>query len=243
MRPKKHQHARLAQFLIASAFIVTALSIAVPLTGVSSPLLTDSRIFGGASGDDRAVKAQISAGQLYVASNSAFSSNGIVTQFSMPGLLVPWATGLSAVSSIADITPNPAGGVFAVGACVPPACASQDFVGGAETKIGITSFNAAGTRVFSRSANIFAYNGTEALVAATSAIEGGATVVYAVGYGEPCSNAVNIFVKFAANGTVITKATEPGLEPDFITSCAVHPGSTSATADDVLVAAGGIYVA
>lgn len=241
MRPKKYQRARLAQFVIASAFIVSLLALAVPLTGVSSPSLIDLRLFGGA-GDQRAVKPTFSGGQVYVAENAA-PSTGMVGQFApAPGLPQAWGTALGGTTSLAGIAPNPAGGVFAVGACVPPACGAQDFVGGTEAKIGISSFNAAGNLVFSKSANIFAYRGTEALAAATSIIEGGATVVYAVGFGEPCSNALNIFVKFDANGNLLAKATEPGLEPNFNVTCAAAPFG-SAVADDVVAAAGGVYVA
>ena len=239
MRRKQPSRRHAVIGISVAAFCFLVVSVVVPLSGVTSPVLVDSRVFG-AVGEQRATSVAFTGGRIHLAHNNG--SAGVV-QLYAPTQGLPLAGGAGiGFTSVAGITPAPSGGTIAVGNCIPPTCGAQDNVG-IETKIGIFGFNAAGNMLFAKSANIFAYRGTESLVAVDTAIEGGNPFYYAVGYGEPCQFALNIFAKFDGSGNLISRATEPGLEPDFTTSCAVQGPFGSAAADDLVVTTNGVYVA
>ena len=97
MRPKQPSRRR-AVVGISTAIFLLALFIVVPLSGVSSPWVVDSRLFGGA-GDQIAAKATFSAGQLFVAYNNGSAAAGMMGRFATaPGLPQQSGAALPAVS-------------------------------------------------------------------------------------------------------------------------------------------------
>src|SRR5207249_2656472 len=86
----------------------------------------------------------------------------------------------------------------------------------------------------------FAYSGVEIFYAATTAVEGGFPVSYAVGIGQPCSYTAYIIAKYDASGNFLAKATDPGQENAF-NSC--YFNGTISEGLGVTVLNGNVYAA
>lgn len=203
-----------------------------------TPTLASSSYFGG-PGEQRAAIVVINGAEEYAIGSSAAVAKGIVTQFAPS----TWDATFGGTSAWYGGAASPAGGVYAVGQCVPPACGAVDGVGGTEAKAGIVKYSSVGSLEFSKSPHFFAYSGTEYLLAATTTIEGGLTYVYGIGGGEPCSYNAWVGAKFDASGNMIAKATEPGLEPAFTSYCGASAAGTGSSAAAIVAVGNSLYIA
>ena len=112
--------------------------------------------------------------------------------------------------------------VFTVGASHPGDGLTSDGSGGAEVKTLLARFNADGIAGSSPAPatdyaanNFFSYRGVEIFQDVLVTTQGGNTVVYAVGYGQPASYGAYVIASYDVNGNLLHSATDPLAVPGF----------------------------
>ena len=111
--------------------------------------------------------------------------------------------------------------IYAVGASHPNAGLTHD-VGGLEVKTMLATFNANGIAGNNPAPatdftdnNFFGYGGVEIFLDVLVTTQGGNSVIYAVGHGQPNSYGAYIIASYDSNGNLLHTATEPLPVPGF----------------------------
>jgi hypothetical protein len=211
-----------------------------------APTLTSSAFYGGA-GDQRGTAIAVGGGGLYISSNvqpetQSTSDTALVLRYALPSGPSPiWARSYDFGTDFFGIAATNEG-VYADGWNYS---LTTDNVGDKEVKSILAKFApdgsngaAFGGAIWLGLPHFFAYTGVEILQAATTAVEGGSPVIYAVGGGQPCSFFAYVITKFDASGNLLAKATDPGQENAF-NDCFYN--GTGSSGSGVAVLDGNIY--
>ena len=198
----------------------------------AAPTLMAQAHFGG-SGNQAAADVSYANGHLYLASNSrpetqTTSDNSTVVSFSTAANDIPtldfsqfWTKGF--FNGIAADGTN----IYAAGASHPSAGLTHDS-GGLEVKTMLATFNASGVAGSNPAPatdytdnNFFTYNGVEIFQDVIATTQGGNTVLYAVGHGQPASYGAYLIASYSSSGTLLHSAKDPLPVPGFSVACDV----------------------
>jgi hypothetical protein len=111
--------------------------------------------------------------------------------------------------------------IYSVGLAFPPTCGASDGAGGTEFKSMFGKYLLDGFPIFCSSYNFFPYRGYELYYAAAASNEGGIDYIYAGGTAQQdgSCNGPFILAKYDANGSMVSKVTEPGIGWGWPTFC------------------------
>jgi hypothetical protein len=188
---------------------VFALATGLPAARAQS---VEAHFFGGA-GDQRGSALSVSGGALFAAGWAG--SQGLVVRYPLDLSAPVWSVTTPASSGLEGIAVS-VNDLFGVGTAFPPACGAADGTGGTEWKVGLARMSVTGAVAGCQSSNFWVYRGTESYFALAPALEGTSRFFYAGGVGENCGNghAPFLLAKYTAGGTMVDRATEPGVSFD-----------------------------
>src|SRR5262249_54550593 len=111
--------------------------------------------------------------------------------------------------------------IYAAGASHPNAGLTHD-AGGLEDKTMLATFNASGVAGSNPAPattytddNFFAYNGVEIFQDVIATTQGGNTVLYAIGHGQPASYGAYLIASYDSGGNLLHSAVDPLPVPGF----------------------------
>jgi len=184
--------------------------------------------FLGGSGNQAASSVEYVNGHLYLAYNSmpqtqTASDTSTVVGFATAANAAPtqefsllWTKGF--FNGVASDGTH----VWAAGASLPGLGLTSDPGGGVEVKTVLARFSADGTPGSNPSpatdyaaTNFFGYGGVEIFQDVLATTQGGSTVLYAVGHGQPASYGAYIIAAYDANGNLLHSAVDPLPVPGF----------------------------
>ena len=247
---------------LASNGLGSAPSTAATLTvnpapaAVPAPQLAAMQFFGGA-GDQRGTGIAVANGTVYVTGNAqpesqTSSDYALVAAYPIPfGAPPAWSRTFTNGSMIFGAAAD-GEGVYGVGSSYS---LTSDPVGGKEVKPIVAKFAIDGSNGSGPSGSLwvagsggtaglgafFAYSGVEMFHAATTNLEGGVPVVYAVGAGQPASYGAYLVAKFDAAGNRLAAATDSSVGVSL--GSVSIPSTGGSSANGVAVLGGSIYVA
>jgi VCBS repeat-containing protein len=211
-----------------SDFFSTTVTVAASGSAAAQAPALVSQTFLGGAGDQGAADVSYTNGHLYLVYNSlpqtqTTSDNSTVVSFSTAADDAPtqdfsqsWNRGF--FNGVASDGAN----IYAVGASNPGAGLTHDDSGGTEDKTMLAIFNANGTAGSNPSPatgytddNFFSYRGVEIFQNALATTQGGNTVVYAAGFGQPASYGAYVIASYDSSGNLLHTATDPLAVPGF----------------------------
>lgn len=204
----------LAGSLLAAGVTTVLLSLAAgPSTlpaGQPPAQPWDMYLFGG-PGDQYGLAIVVQGNQVIVGGYNALLRSYSIPMSSIPQwhLAEPVPT-YKVTSSLTATTSH----IYAAGDAYPPTCGASDGVGGTEIKCMFAKYLLDGSPIFCGSYNFFPYRGYEMYYAAAASNEAGADYIYAGGTAEQMGGGYSgpfILAKYDANGSMVNKATEPGV--------------------------------
>jgi VCBS repeat-containing protein len=199
----------------------------VDVTAATAPefQLLDASFLGGAS-DQAATAVTYNGGHLYLTYNAPITSSasdhstvvGFTTGSGAPtqDFSESWSCGFfNGVAADANT-------IYAAGGSHPSAGLTHDGVGGEEEKSILVGFNANGTAgshpapaTEYAANNFFSYTGTEMFQGVLATTQGGNTILYATGFGQPASYGAYVLAEYNSAGTLLHSATDPQQVPGF----------------------------
>jgi hypothetical protein len=203
-----------------NVFLVLSLVLTIPLSLIqtSRALAADlsptniQAVFFGGSGDQRGTSIAINGAALYVGGTDNTNTQGLMAQYTKPGLVGVWNTPLTTGTSFASVAIGP-NVVYGVGGATPPACNASDGMGDPEGKSNLARYSLDGNLLGCQAVNFFPYQGGEYYLASAVGIENGSSVIYAVGWAETTGfgNYVVTIAKYDTAGNLVNRVTEPGV--------------------------------
>nr|WP_143039703.1 MULTISPECIES: VCBS domain-containing protein [Bradyrhizobium] len=209
-----------------SAYFTADVNVTAAVAPAPAIQLLDATFLGGA-GDQAATAVTYANGHLYLTYNAPITQSssdhstvvGFTTGAGAPtqDFSEQWSYGFfTGVAADANT-------IYAAGGSHPSAGLTHDGVGGAEEKSILVGFNADGTAGSSPAApateyaanNFFSYTGTEMFQNVLATTQGGNTILYATGFGQPASYGAYILAEYSSAGTLLHAATDPLATPGF----------------------------
>ncbi len=254
----KLAYSRTKAVIIVAILILGTVTIIGPRASAMTELTLASSTFFGGPGDQRGTGIAIAGGAIYVSGHTepigTPTTEGFVVRYAIPPTSAPaWSKSLSGDTPFNGVAATNEG-VYAVG--ISDAF-TNDFVGGKEGKTFLAKFSPDGTAGSGPGGSLwakggpgnigpgivnafFAFSGVEIFTAATTAVEGGSTFVYATGGGQPCSGFAYILAKYDTSGNFIKAATDSANGISFPV-CSLGVGGSNS--QGVTILNGNVYIA